>query len=270
MNGSKELYDVSDNKAFFGQCVDFIEKLPYGIIVFHEVKTEQWPIGKTIEECHCKVNSKMSFLEDVANSKALFDMPYEWHNLHGTCNLSVEIYAENERGEAGIGAGWYCKLVHCRNNEISLGSTLQRYLWFYMPPGYDTKIYKNIDGTYSMKAEPLILRISADALINVVGKTEEEWKARKWKVKTTSDGEKRKNLIIPISALWQPPCESYERYFMECAMAKNIPTDMLAMYRPEIPTHPRTGTDAILVSDTRAEGVANYIAQERRKRNLPL
>ena len=58
MNSSKELYDVSDNEAFFGQCVDFIEKLPYGITVFHEVKTEQWqrPIGKTIEECHCKVN----------------------------------------------------------------------------------------------------------------------------------------------------------------------------------------------------------------------
>ena len=123
---------------------------------------------------------------------------------------------------------------------------------------------------YSMQAEPLIFRISADALINVVGETEKEWRARGWKVKTTNYGEKRVNLLIPISALWQPPCESYERYFMECARAENIPTEMLAMYRPEIPTHPRTGTDAILVSDTRAEGVANYIAQERRKRNLPL
>ena len=42
------------------------------------------------------------------------------------------------------------------------------------------------------------------------------------------------------------------------------------MYRPEIPTHPRTGIDAILVSDIRAKSVANYIAQERRKRNLLL
>ena len=105
MNGSEELYDVSDNKAFFGQCVDIIEKLSYGITVFHEVKTEQWPIGKTIEECYCEVNSRMPILEDMANSKALFDIPYKWHNLHGTCNLSVEIYAENERGEAGKGAG---------------------------------------------------------------------------------------------------------------------------------------------------------------------
>lgn len=151
-NGSKELYDVSDNEAFFGQCVDFIEKLPYDITVFHEVKTEKWPIGKTIEECYCEVNSRMPILEDMANSKALFDMPYKWQNLHGTCNLSVEVYADHERGEAGKGAGWYRKLVHCRNNEISLGSTLQRYLWFYMPPGYDTRIYENIDGTYSMKA----------------------------------------------------------------------------------------------------------------------
>lgn len=270
MNGSKELYDVSDNKAFFGQCVDLIEKLPYGITVFHEVKTEQWPIGKTIEECYCEVNSKMPILEDMANSKALFDMPYKWQNLHGTCNLSVEIYAENERGEAGKGAGWYRKLVYCRNNEISLGSTLQRYLWFYMLVGYDTKIYRNIDGTYSMKAEPLILRISADAFINVVGKTEKEWRDKSWTVKITNNGEKRKNLIIPIDKFWQPPCENYGEYLMERARAEGIPDEMLATYRPEIPTHPRTGTDAILVSDTRAEGVANYIAQERRKRNLPL
>ena len=270
MNGSKELYDVSDNKAFFGQCVDFIEKLPYGITVFHEVKTEQWPIGKTIEECHCKVNSKMSFLEDMANSKSLIDAAYEWQTLFGTCNLSVEVYAENERGEAGKCAGWYRKMIYRRNKEISLCGKLQRYIWYYLPVGCHTAIYRNYDCMYSMQAEPLIFRISADALINVVGETEKEWRARGWKVKTTNYGEKRVNLLIPISALWQPPCESYERYFMECARAENIPTEMLAMYRPEIPTHPRTGTDAILVSDTRAEGVANYIAQERRKRNLPL
>lgn len=46
-------------------------------------------------------------LEDMANSKALFDIPYKWHNLHGTCNLSIEVYAENERGETGIYKG--CK-----------------------------------------------------------------------------------------------------------------------------------------------------------------
>lgn len=55
-----------------------------------------------------------------------------------------------------------------------------------------------------------------------------------------------------------------------CARAEDIPDKMLATYRPEISTHLRTGTDAILVSDTRAKGVANYIAQERRERNFPL
>ena len=40
-----------------------------------------------------------------------FDMPYKWQNLHGTCNLSVEVYADHERGEAGKGAGWYRKPV---------------------------------------------------------------------------------------------------------------------------------------------------------------
>ena len=80
----------------------------------------------------------------------------------------------------------------------------------------------------------------------------------------------RINLIVPISKLWQPPCENYKKYLMERAIAEGIPTEMLATYRPEIPTHPRTGTDAILVSDSRAEGVANYIAQEKIKRNLPL
>ena len=262
MNGSKELYDVSDNKAFFGQCVDLIEKLPYGITVFHEVKTEQWPIGKLPGECG-KVNSKMPFLEDMANSKVLFDMPYKWQTLHGTCNISAEIYAENERGKAGIGAGWYCKLVYCRNKEISLGGTLQRYLWFCMPVGSHTTICENIDGTYSFTAEPLILRISADAFINVVGKTEKEWREKGWKQKGTSDGEYRVNLIIPISNLWQPPCMNYEEYLMERARAEGIPDNMLATYRPEIPTHPRTGTDAILVSDTRAEGLANYIYKSK-------
>ena len=190
MNGSKELYDVSDNKAFFGQCVDFIEKLPYGITVFHEVKTEQWPIGKTIEECHCKVNSKMSFLEDMANSKSLIDAAYEWQTLFGTCNLSVEVYAENERGEAGKCAGWYRKMIYRRNKEISLCGKLQRYIWYYLPVGCHTAIYRNYDCMYSMQAEPLIFRISADALINVVGETEKEWRARGWKVKTTNHGEK--------------------------------------------------------------------------------
>ena len=264
MNGSKELYDVSDNKAFFGQCVDFIEEIQYGIKVFHEVKTEHWPIGAMPGECG-EVNLKMPFLETVANSKALFEPLYMWQNLHGTCNLSAEIHAENERGEAGIGAGWYRKLVYCRKKEISLGSTLQRYLWFCMPVGSHTTIHENDDGTYSFTAEPLILRTSADAFINVVGKTEEEWQDKRWVRKATNNGEKRINLIVPISNFWQPPCESYGKYLIERARAEGIPDEMLAMYRPEIPTHPRTGTDAILVSDNRAEGLANYIAQKQKK-----
>ena len=266
------LYDVSSAKWFWNDCVDIIEELADGSVIYHEVKTETRTIGdEPIPKYKNDVSRKSIDLVNMANAKPYLSNPDDYESeadLYGTCNITVETYCSTQFAIDGVkaGDGWYKKLLRAVENENNSDFKPKRYIWYYLLLGTNINIYSNGYGMPYTNAESLLLRVSVDDLIKIAGTPDNGWNGRSEyfipaQHKNDSD---RKILIIPLEKIWQAPEGGIKKYIDDRAAEKGINNEDLEVDFM-IPTHECTGTDAVLMRDYKGLGVARYLSKKKPK-----
>lgn len=266
------LYDVSSADYFWDDCVDIIEECADGTVVCHEVKTETRTIGEEpSQEYKNDISRKSIDLVNMVNTKPYQLNPDDYEreaDLYGTCNITVETYCSTQPDteKAKRGDGWYKKLLRAVEDENNSGFKPKRYFWYYLLLGTNINIYSNGYGMPYINAESLLIRISADELIRIAGTPDNRWNGRREitvRPQNENDSE-RKILIIPLKEIWQPPEGGIKKYINDKKIESGVKG--IQNHNYIIPTHPRTGTDAVLMSDYKGFGVAWYLSKKASKK----